>query len=819
MLKRARERFMEPSGEFTPIPFWFWNDELKEEELIRQIREFRAKEVEGFVLHPRIGIPESMPYLSDAFMDLVEAAVREAANLNMKVILYDEGMYPSGAANGEIVRRNPELASRGLRKLEHAARGPVEWEVPLDEDAGDRLVSVQAVRSAGEGAVQAESAVVLAPENGRVRFAPPDGEDWLLLAFVDSYSFGTIRGIHYGQDDGEPNAPRAADLLNEDAVSAFIELTHERYFRRIGAYFGSTVIAMFTDEPDLLGRGHRKGMQPWTADFLDDYLAAGARIEELAALWYDAGERTETIRAMYRKTVRERMERVYYKPLHDWCESKGIALTGHPAASDDIGLLNYFHIPGQDVVWRWVAPEEEKGVAGRHSTLGKCSSDAARHRGRRRNLNECFGVCGTNHSWSLTADDLKWYLDWLFVRGVNLISPHAFYYSIEGKRLYERGPDVGPNNIWWPEFARFARYIKRMSWTMTDGRNVTNVAVLCQADRLPWEIAKPLFERQIEFNYVEEDLLQEGVEAGEGAIAVRDYRYDTVLYDRGALLEPATRSALASFVRAGGTALEWAGGPGSGAPDLGQTAFESVEELAEAAERFALGKPALAPAAKELRISHVAKDGVHLYVIANEGETPYDGTLTIAEQGRTELWDGWNGTAAPAAARPNGTGTDVRLRLERRECLVVAVDPSQPLETREAPSVRLARRVVLTDAWSVEGRGRVELSSWTTWEDMEHYSGTIIYEADLDWDASADAFDDIVLDLGDVRELARVVVNGHELGARLWGPYRWSVKDRLQPGANRLRVEVTNSLANRYDRASLPSGLLGPTFVNAYTSQ
>jgi len=815
MLERARAKFMEPPGEFTPIPFWFWNDELKEDELIRQIHEFRAKEVEGFVLHPRIGIPESMPYLSDAFMDLVEAAVHEAANLNMAVILYDEGMYPSGAANGEIVRRNPNLASRGLRKIEFAASGPVEWTIPLDAEAGDRLVSAQAVRLAGDGAVRLEGAVVLAPEDGRVRFAPPDGEDWLLLAFVDSYSYGTIRGIHYGQDDGEPNAPRAADLLNEDAVSAFIELTHDRYFRRIGEYFGSTVIAMFTDEPDLLGRGHRKGMLPWTGGFLNDYVAAGGRIEELAALWYDAGERTEPIRAVYRKAVRERMERIYYKPLHDWCEARGIALTGHPAASDDIGLLKYFHIPGQDVVWRWVAPEEEKGVAGRHSTLGKCSSDAARHRGQRRNLNECFGVCGTNHSWSLTADDLKWYLDWLFVRGVNMISPHAFYYSIEGKRLHERGPDVGPHNIWWPEFAKFARYIKRMSWTMTDGRNVTNVAVLCQADRLPWEIAKPLFERQIEFNYVEEELLQQGVV--EGAIVVGGYRYDTVLFDRGKLLEPATRSALESFVRAGGAALEWTGGGlGDGAPAFGQTGFDTVEQLAEAAERLAQGGAALAPAAKELRISHVAKDGVHLYVIANEGESAYDGTLTIAEQGRAELWDGWNGTAAPAAARPNGTGTDVRIRLERRECIVVAVDPTQPLEPREAPAVRLAQRVELTDAWSVEGRGGAALQSWTEWEGMEHYSGTVAYEAELVWDSAADSFDDVVLDLGDVRELARLVVNGHDLGVRMWGPYRWSVKERLLPGANRLRVEVTNSLANRYDRASLPSGLLGPTFVCGY---
>lgn len=32
----------------------------------------------------------------------------------MKVILYDEGMYPSGSANGQVVRDHPEYASKGI---------------------------------------------------------------------------------------------------------------------------------------------------------------------------------------------------------------------------------------------------------------------------------------------------------------------------------------------------------------------------------------------------------------------------------------------------------------------------------------------------------------------------------------------------------------------------------------------------------------------------------------------------------------------------------------------------------------------------------
>jgi|SRR5690606_10277541 len=100
--------FIDPPTEFSPIPFWFWNDELSKEELIKQIHDFHAKEVDGFVIHPRMGMPKTMPYLSDAYMELVEAVVAEADRLGMKIILYDEGMYPSGSACGLVVKHNPE---------------------------------------------------------------------------------------------------------------------------------------------------------------------------------------------------------------------------------------------------------------------------------------------------------------------------------------------------------------------------------------------------------------------------------------------------------------------------------------------------------------------------------------------------------------------------------------------------------------------------------------------------------------------------------------------------------------------------------------
>lgn len=814
-LESLRTQFLTPDGAFTPMPFWFWNGNLEQEELLRQLRDFRDKGVEGFVLHPRIGIPDTLGYLSDEFMALVEAIIDEAASMNMRVILYDEGMYPSGSANGEIVRCKPEYASRGLIMLEQPMKNTPEWIIPLEE--GDRIVSVQAISRTGpklEGIEGSKTQIIEVADDscGIVSFAPPDEGAWSYVAFIDRYSLGTIRGIHYGQDDGEPGAPRAADLLNPEAVQLFIELTHERYYERIGRHFGSSIIAMFTDEPDLLGRKHRKGMLPWTAGFLEEFMSSGNREEDLVLLWLESGDNTAEIRRCYRKAVRHRMERSFYKPLHDWCEAHSIALTGHPAASDDMGLLRYFHIPGQDIVWRWLAPEGDLGITGKHSTMGKCSADSARHRNKSRNLNECFGVCAKGNSWALTADDMKWYLDWLFVRGVNLISPHAFYYSIEGERLHERAPDVGPNNIWWPEYDRFSQYIKRMSWVMTESINQPEVCVLCRADHLSWELARPLYEGQIEFNYLEEELLQDEAVLENGMIAIANQRYRIVLLEDVEQFELDTREKLKEFVCQGGRILEHnrVTAPPVGCVEPGWEVHHSIEAVADRVEQILPHRAEFKPLSPGLRISHVVKEGIHLYVLVNEGETAIKGTLSMNGEGKPELWDAWSGTSIPVEAEARNGGMNIPLTIERRQCLVIALDPAAAVTLNPVISKQEAVAQDLNDGWEVDGvEGEVPLTSWTEWEGREHFSGTMTYTRELEWNRTA-SYADVILDLGEIHEMAKVFLNGRLIDVKLWSPYRFSLSDHLLTGKNVLKVEVTNTLANRYDRVSLPSGMLGP---------
>ena len=125
------------------------------------------------------------------YFHYVRYAVERASQLHMKVVLYDEAMYPSGSCHGQVVRENPAFASRGLRMSETDS---------IEE--GEQVIAC----------VQRE------------------GKTWY---FLEGPSGGTIRGVHYGEDDGEPGAPASADLMNPEAVAAFLRLTHERYYEQL----------------------------------------------------------------------------------------------------------------------------------------------------------------------------------------------------------------------------------------------------------------------------------------------------------------------------------------------------------------------------------------------------------------------------------------------------------------------------------------------------------------------------------------------------------------------------------------------------------
>ena len=628
----APEAFRAPPREFSVLPFWFWNDTLKDEELLRQMADFEAHGVFGFVIHPRIGLPQDTGWMSPRMIQAMRLVIEEAARRKMTVVLYDEGMYPSGSAGGQVAAKNPAHAARGLAKQDLAP-----GESPRLE-AGWKLVTV-----------------LDRPEGRRV-------------AIVERPSGGVIRGLHYLNEGAarlREFTPPAGDILNPDAVSSYLELVHERFFKEFGPHFGKTIAGVFTDEPSPMGRSSAKGMHPGNAALL-------AQIQRvlgydfapfLADLWYSDTPDSARHRTDYHRAVNTCLEENYYRRLGAWCQNHGVALMGHPGGSMDLGAERYFQTPGQDLVWRYVEPGP-KALEGEHSTMAKCASSAMVHLGRRRNGNELYGAYGHN----LTFDEMQWLANWCFVRGHNLLYPHAFYYSVRGPRLHERPPDVGPHAAWWDQYRPYADACRRLCWVNTDSRQICDLAILADAAWLPDKAAKVCFQHQRDFNYLEtRHLWEDAITTTEG-VQLAGMRYKAVVLDGLKQIPPHALPALQTLAKAG-RLIVW-GRPQS-AEALKDARFAGTPEaLTAAIDALSPRDIQLDPPSENIRARHVIKDGLHYYLLFNEESTPVTARLTPAPPGRGQWLD-----PATAAATPFDRAKPVSFAPHEFKLLTVPTAP------------------------------------------------------------------------------------------------------------------------------------------------
>ena len=604
--------WLEPPAEFSLAPFWFWNDALSEKEIARQLDDFKAHGVYGFVIHPRAGLPRDIGWMSEPMIKFMRFAIEQAAKRDMWVVLYDEGMYPSGSSSGQVVAENSAFRTRGLFQidLDTAEPGTSRNGIKIGQDGEPSL-------DEGQNLI----AIVKRKQNGH-RIAIVD------RAIREGYS--VIRGLHFVEDDPPrrddhrevpENAPPAGDILNPDAVACFIRLVYQRYYDQFKEHFGKTVRAIFTDEPSFLAKRGERGVMPGTTDILEHVSShLGYDFSPcLPALWYSDEPDAERYKSDYQRALQGRLEETFYGPISRWCREHGVALTGHPAAPDDIGQLRHFQIPGQDIVWRYIEPGKPSALEGAQSTQAKCASSAMIHLGRRRNSNEYCGAYGHN----FTFEEMKWLTNWLIVRGCNLLYPHAFYYSVRGPRIDERPPDVGPNSAWWNEYRPFADSVRRLCWLNTDSRHICELAILGLNDHLPWRAAKVCFQSQRDFNYLEARHLWEDAEVNENGIQIAGMHYRALIIET----EPPDKAKPAlDLLDKAGRLIRW------------NDRMEDSELLRQI-DRLVPADVQVRPASRDVRVRHVFKKEADYYIVFNEGEDNLQAGLETSMKGRRFLLD------------------------------------------------------------------------------------------------------------------------------------------------------------------------------------
>ena len=201
----------------------------------------------------------------------------------------------------------------------------------------------------------------------------------------------------------------------------------------------------------------------------------------------------------------------------------------------------------------------------------------------------------------------------------------------------------------------------------------------------------------------------------------------------------------------------------------------------------------------------------YCYFLANRGKNAVDGWVTLGVRAKSAviLDPLFERRAGLAALRPNADGsTQVYLQLQPGESCILRTFPDESVHGAPWPYVGAAGAPqTVTGEWQVQfvdggpalpaAYKTTQLTSWTTRDDPEarRFAGTARYS--IEFDRPAGTADDWLLDLGTVRESARVKLNGHEAGAFWCAPGKAPVGPWLQPGKNTLEIEVTNLAANR----------------------
>ncbi|MGW0009815.1 glycosylhydrolase-like jelly roll fold domain-containing protein [Streptomyces tendae] len=279
--------------------------------------------------------------------------------------------------------------------------------------------------------------------------------------------------------------------------------------------------------------------------------------------------------------------------------------------------------------------------------------------------------------------------------------------------------------------------------------------------------------------------------------------------------------------------------------------------LGAAAVEAGTAAAVLDPAQDAVRVLRVRRGPDTVFLINNESGAPVRTVAAFPATGLPETWDPATGTGGPAPVyRATKDGVRVPLDLEPYRTAVVVVRGNRrdrPHLTESTVPVRSVERhgqvlratveasapgthrlagadgghryhgtVRIDDPlaplpvdgdWTLtlerEGAEPVTgpLGSWT--EHDELFSGSGTYTTDIDVDAARLDGRRVLLDLGDVRDVAEVSVNGTALPPLLWAPFVADVTGHLGAGRNTLRVRVANTLSNERKKP-LPSGLLGP---------
>jgi len=214
-----------------------------------------------------------------------------------------------------------------------------------------------------------------------------------------------------------------------------------------------------------------------------------------------------------------------------------------------------------------------------------------------------------------------------------------------------------------------------------------------------------------------------------------------------------------------------------------------------------------------LRYTHRRDGETEIYFVANPEDRVVETKMTFRVDGRQpELWDAVNGKVHDLAAFDIRSGrTTLTLQFEPHQSFFVVFRKPAGASAAAVPNFSVVvEAAVLSGPWEVSfdpkwgGPERVVFESLADWTlrpepGIKYYSGTATYRKTFDLPAGVvlDEKSRLWLDLGIVDNIARVGLNGRDLGVVWCAPWRVNVAGVLKLAGNVLEIRVANLWPNR----------------------
>jgi hypothetical protein len=213
--------------------------------------------------------------------------------------------------------------------------------------------------------------------------------------------------------------------------------------------------------------------------------------------------------------------------------------------------------------------------------------------------------------------------------------------------------------------------------------------------------------------------------------------------------------------------------------------------------------------AGQIRYTHRTTDDSEIYFVSNRTAQPVSTECKFRATGRPELWNPTTGEMRllpEYTANSNQTVIPLQFDIYEGYFIVFSAETAEQKPSSKKNFSDKKQVATLTAPWTVsfdpawggpEQTTFEHLIDWTQHTDpgVKYYSGTAVYKQKFDKPHTES--NRLCLDLGKVKNMARVKLNGKDLGVVWTAPWTVDITKAVKNKGNLLEIEVVNLWPNR----------------------